>query len=158
MTESSEIRYAGPVASPGNPIAGSQFSVHFLIKAANIPHARVTPNLLTLLPHSRCTLRSLYTTYDTSALRARGPVGPTWHWRARTCIHAREHVCADIYRSIGVSTHRRIALRAVKHVEISCRTDTSRCRIDTRRIDCYFVRPHPDGAEFISRESVGSRF
>lgn len=52
------------------PNCNSQFSVHFLIKAANIPRARVTPNLLTLLPHWRCTLHSLYITYDTSALRA----------------------------------------------------------------------------------------
>lgn len=73
----SQISMTGPrkfgmrdLSRARQPKCNSQFSVHFLIKAANIPHARVTPNLLTVLPHSRCTLHSLYTTYDISALRA----------------------------------------------------------------------------------------
>lgn len=86
------------------PNCNSQFSVHFLIKAANIPHARVTRNLLTLLPRWRCTFRSLYTTYDTWAsacMYAR----TGWTILTLTCTHVqraytRESTCAiSEYRS-----------------------------------------------------------
>lgn len=97
-----DLSRAGRVRQPKLCKCNSQFSVHFLIKAANIPYARVTPNLLTVLPHWRCTLRSLYTTYDTSTALRVDRLD-----RLDIDVHARVHTHKKARvrnRSIGVST------------------------------------------------------